>query len=238
MSELLSIASRLTIPIRIMIRPRGPPPDGRDFFYADDEIKQMLNEIRAFRVSGVMDPGRGDGFVFGALKRGVSGSRPGMGSISALEQLPETADRLYVDEESCRMLVDAAQPFPCVFHRAFDAIMTEHFSEDHWADGLASVISCGFRGILTAGGPGNCSDNIDTLTRLLRASERNLQIIAGGGLRSHNAANLTNRLIDHEGPHGIWMHTASLRPRDENGLSEDIYPGELSKILAAISLGK
>lgn len=77
--ELTSIASELEIPIRIMIRPVGQPLTAAateaadaggqsDFMYSPAEFEQMQDSIRVFKASGVMNPLRGDGFVFGILK--------------------------------------------------------------------------------------------------------------------------------------------------------------------------
>lgn len=96
-------------PLRIMIRPRGPPADGSpDFVYSDAEFDGMEEAIRVWQASGLMDEERGDGFVFGALQstdQEQGGDAGGKGM------------RVNVDRN--RRLVDMAAPYPCVFHRAF-----------------------------------------------------------------------------------------------------------------------
>ncbi len=64
----------LTIPIFVMIRPRGG-----DFVYSEDEIEVMHEEIRIFTSLGA------DGFVFGVLKP------DGSVNSEACEQLVESA---------------------------------------------------------------------------------------------------------------------------------------------------
>lgn len=92
-------------PIRIMIRPRGPPAAaaaGPDFVYSDAEFAEMKAAIRAFRESGLMSLERGDGFVFGCVR-----------------ELSAGAAVVVVDIGRNRELGALARPFPSVFHRAF-----------------------------------------------------------------------------------------------------------------------
>ncbi|KAK5993229.1 PF03932 family protein CutC [Cladobotryum mycophilum] len=234
-SELTSIASQLEIPVRIMIRPRGPPQivngsDGgdshretQDFIYTKSEIKQMLYAIHDFKASNVMNPLRGDAFVFGILKR--------QDNPEALAKYPE--ERYIIDENCCKMLIDAARPFGCIFHRAFDPIA----ATDRWQDGLDALIRCGFEGVLTAGGVGNCSGNVKKLDQMCHRTIGKLQIIAGGGVRSHNVKDTVACLSTH-GAKNVWMHTASLmaRTNEDGHQREELDTDELLKILGTMSL--
>lgn len=95
-----------TAPLRIMVRPRGPPADGGpDFVYSAAELEEMRAAVREFAGSGLMRRERGDGFVFGVL-RGEGGEGGGVG-------------RMVVDVERNGELVGLAEGWPCVFHRAF-----------------------------------------------------------------------------------------------------------------------
>lgn len=108
-------------PLRVMIRPRGPPPgaggDGSpDFVYSEAELDGMEEAIREWRVCGLMDEERGDGFVLGVLQ------------VREEEEGEEGGDdggrkRMRVDVGRNRRLVDVAAPFPCVFHRAFVSLL-------------------------------------------------------------------------------------------------------------------
>ncbi|EHK27407.1 uncharacterized protein TRIVIDRAFT_119840, partial [Trichoderma virens Gv29-8] len=165
--ELTSIASQLEIPVRIMIRPHHLL---QDFIYTDDEIALMLQAIHDFKATRVLNPIRGDGFVFGILKRQTK--------ASTLAKYPEF--KYTIDEERCKLLIDAARPFPCIFHRAFDPIA----AGERWAKGIDILVRCGFDGVLTSGGLGNCHENLEKLDAIChRAAPGSLQVIAGGGVR-------------------------------------------------------
>lgn len=55
---LYAIRDKVTVPINVMIRPRGG-----DFVYSDEEFQGMKSAIEAFKAAGIAD-----GFVFGILK--------------------------------------------------------------------------------------------------------------------------------------------------------------------------
>ncbi|KAL7925307.1 copper homeostasis protein [Trichoderma austrokoningii] len=221
--ELTSIASQLEIAVRIMIRPRGPPravasPKGeeegqenpdqqededlQDFVYTDDEIALMIQAIADFKAAGVMNPIRGDGFVFGVLRRQT---KP-----STLAKYPNL--KYTIDEERCKMLVDAARPYPCVFHRAFDPIA----ASERWAKGIDTLAACGFDGVLTSGGIGNCSEHLEMIDAIChRARPHSLQVIAGGGVRRGNVSKAVAQLSVH-GTKNVWIHTACLTDKVDN----------------------
>ncbi|RFU73674.1 copper homeostasis cutc [Trichoderma arundinaceum] len=237
--ELTSIASQLHIAVRIMIRPRGAPqvaipqqgegqdpdPDQelQDFIYTDDEIELMLKSIIAFKETRVLNPIRGDGFVFGILKRQT---KP-----STLAKYPDL--KYTIDEERCKMLIDAARPFPCVFHRAFDPIA----ASERWAKGIDILVRCGFDGVLTSGGIGNCGDHLEKLDAIChRAAPGSLQVVAGGGVRRNNVREAVARLSVH-GTKSVWVHTASLADKiDKDGRRiEQLNGRELTAIISVIN---
>ncbi|PTB35429.1 uncharacterized protein TrAFT101_008978 [Trichoderma asperellum] len=244
--ELTSIASQLEIAVRIMIRPRGPPravvsrgggedqqmagqqedQELQDFIYTDDEISLMLQAIADFKATGVMNPIRGDGFVFGILRRQT---KP-----STLAKYPDL--KYTIDEERCKMLVDAARPFPCVFHRAFDPIA----ASERWAKGIDTLVECGFDGVLTSGGIGNCSQHLEKIDAIChRAAPNSLQVVAGGGVRRNNVRETVARLSVH-GTKNVWVHTASLTDKVDNDgrRLEELDGRELKTIVSAINTTK
>jgi copper homeostasis protein len=90
-------------------------PRGGNFCYSDSEFNQMKSEIETIKKLGV------NGFVFGVLNEDNT-----------------------INMEQNKTLVAEAYPYPCTFHRAFDAV-------SNYEQALEAVISCGFSTILTSG---------------------------------------------------------------------------------------
>ncbi|OAA66150.1 Copper homeostasis CutC domain protein [Cordyceps fumosorosea ARSEF 2679] len=188
----LSALSDLPIPVRVMIRPRGPPPPPDrtpDFIYTAAEVDAMHAAIAQLKPA--MDARRGDGFVFGALTR----------------------DGRAVEEQVCAALVAGAAPFACVFHRAFDGLADLQ-------GGVEVLGRCGFAGVLTAGGArGGAPENVQKLGEVCEAARRKggLEVVAGGGVRHGNVATVVR---GRGGAAPGWVHSAALKP-DGTGLDED-----------------
>lgn len=135
-------------------------PRGGDFAYDPDEADAMVADIEAMKDLPRTVP---LGFVVNAL-------------TPALE----------VDEPVTRRLVEASAGHAVTFSRAFDEV-PGHEARLAAADLLASL---GVDRILTGGGPGAAVDNLPDLRRLVSASAGRLQILAAGGIRSHNVADI------------------------------------------------
>ncbi|KAJ4423485.1 hypothetical protein N0V82_001810 [Gnomoniopsis sp. IMI 355080] len=210
-------------PLRVMIRPRGPPDDGSpDFVYSKAEFDSMVEAIRNWQSSGILDERRGDGFVFGALRsRNEAEGNDGRG--------------MRVDIEMNSQLVKMAAPYPCVFHRAFDDILGGAGSTVEEA--LSDLAICGFKGLLTSGGPGRASDNVEKVLQIVRSSAPTLrEIIVGGGVRSSNICEMADALL----PPGrkalpttpeIWFHSSCLT---NAGASEEVDKNEVSSIVGHV----
>lgn len=137
----------------------------------------MKATVESFKEQGA------DGFVFGILHDAHD---------SEHQQSP-------VDIARNKALVELADGRPCTFHRAFDLI-----PDSQWDRTLGSIIDCGFKSILTSGGPSGTSaiECTDLLRQLIH--KRDIipgeaagspypyfpQIIVGGGVRSTNAAEI------------------------------------------------
>ncbi|KAI1762799.1 hypothetical protein GGR53DRAFT_399111 [Hypoxylon sp. FL1150] len=231
LEDLKQVAS-VDIPIRIMIRPRGPLPGSRarDFVYSDEEFEQMEAAVRSFKTTGLLCEERGDGFVFGILRED-----------SSLGFESESSTRLrkcWVDKERCSRLVAAAQPFKTVFHRAFDEIAScddeghAISSRDAWDKGLGDLATCGFDATLTSGGLGNATQNVALLELIVtRAEDLRIEIIAGGGIRRHNVKEISQRLRLEERKFSELVHSACL-----SSGSEDIDAEEVAAILSQLQL--
>ncbi|KAI0434768.1 hypothetical protein F5Y09DRAFT_217223 [Xylaria sp. FL1042] len=223
-------------PVRVMIRPRGPPrfssseasvKGKRDFHYSDDEFEKMEASIKEFRDSSLLDVNRGDGFVFGILEEGDNKD----GDDSTRGQ------RCWVDKGRCARLVQTAQPFKCVFHRAFDEIVScdDGISDGPtwpaWETGLEAVATCGFDGILTSGGLGKAIDNVEMLGKIIqKAQALRIEIIVGGGVRTVNVGQITQKLELRARANSIYLHSACLHGDG----SEEINPVEVQGIIAKL----
>ncbi|KAL2136942.1 hypothetical protein VTI74DRAFT_103 [Chaetomium olivicolor] len=167
--------------IRIMIRPRGPPgpsttdPSLQDFLYTPAELAAMTASIREFTASNLLDASKGDGFVFGILKR------------------DEVTGRLELDIERNRELVrlaagDGEGPLlRCVLHRAVDEVLTgldvdTSKGADRCGEVMDQVRQCGFDGVLTSGGRGRATDeaNVARLKGIVEG-KGGFEVIVGGG---------------------------------------------------------
>lgn len=238
--ELTSIASELKIPIRIMIRPVGQPlapteaPGQPDFVYSADEFSQMQTSIESFKASGVMNPVRGDGFVFGILKPVSEGQADSVADTNSVSSCAGPSSSA-VDRERCAVLVELARPFPCVFHRAFDPIA----ASDRVHQGLRDLMDCQFDGLLTSGGPGSHEGHIETLEGIINHVSERLQIIVGGGVRSKNASRVVAPLGIHN-DNTVWLHSACLTKTAGKSYEEmEMVDGvELSDLLGEIRMTK
>nr|POE74742.1 copper homeostasis protein cutc like [Quercus suber] len=126
---------------------------GGDFHYSRREFEQMETQIDAFKPEA-------DGYVFGILD--VSGN---------------------VDVERTRRLVRRAHPWPCTFHRAFDATPDP-------LRALSAVVATGCRTILTSGGALSAAAGIEMLRSLVERARGRIQVMPGGGVRPDNVAEI------------------------------------------------
>ena len=188
----------------------------------------MRHTILKFKQSGLLRADRGDGFVFGALRKVEQAMTSQEESHLGNTPRPNVEIDIALNTE----LVDLAKPFKAVFHRAFDDVLgeasaltgTQKVEVDRKA--LEIVKSCGFDGILTSGGPGNAPNNADRLAGIVRMASRRrvderLEIIVGGGVRSGNISGLMARLAvgdddadESEGKSDIWFHSSCLSTRN------------------------
>ncbi|GKT84643.1 cutC family protein [Colletotrichum tofieldiae] len=195
-ADLEGVTKWLTVPVRIMIRPRGKPADGVDFIYTDDEFAAMVSDVEAF--CGALRAERGDGFVFGVLRR--------------------DGEALVVDVERNRRLAEAAGGLACSFHRAFDEVVRSGEGREV-ERGVRDLVACGFQGVLTSGGPGTAAANREVLEAVVReasAGARKLEVIVGGGVRKENVGEVVGGLGN-----GVWAHSSCYTGKCEEGQVDD-----------------
>lgn len=143
-------------------------PRGGNFCYSDSEFNQMKSEIETIKKLGV------NGFVFGVLNEDNT-----------------------INIEQNKTLVAKAYPFPCTFHRAFDAV-------SNYEQALEDVFSCGFSTILTSGTFSNVMEGKEVLKKLVVQAKNRIEIMPGGGLRSTNIYEL-NKIIG-----ANWYHSSAI----------------------------
>ena len=153
---------------------------GGNFVYSGAEFEQMKSEIEAIKKLGV------NGFVFGILK-----------------------DDNTINIEQNKVLVELANPFPCTFHRAFDAI-------SDYEKAVEDVISCGFSTILTSGTFPNVMEGKEVLKQLVIQANNRIEIMPGGGLRSTNVLEL-NEMVN-----ANWFHSSAITDGSEISSPEEI----------------
>jgi copper homeostasis protein len=129
-------------------------PRGGDFVFDDAELDVMRRDIDAMKRAGA------HGIVSGALEPA--------GSINC---------------EATKVLVDAADPLPFTFHRAFDLAPELEFALDE-------LKSIGVRRVLTSGGASSAIVGADAIARLQRNAGNAMTMLAGGGVRAAHAAEL------------------------------------------------
>jgi copper homeostasis protein len=155
-------------------------PRGGNFVYSDSEFEQMKSEIETIKKLGV------NGFVFGILK-----------------------DDKTINLEQNKVLVELAKPFPCTFHRAFDAV-------SNYQKALVDVISCGFSTILTSGTFPNVMEGKEVLRQLVIQANNRIEIMPGGGLRSTNISELNETVKAN------WYHSSAIIDGREIANPEEI----------------
>ena len=155
-------------------------PRGGNFVYSDSELEQMKFEIETIKKLGV------NGFVFGILNKDKT-----------------------INIEQNKVLVELANPFPCTFHRAFDAI-------SDYEKAVEDVISCGFSTILTSGTFPNVMEGKEVLKQLVKQANNRIEIMPGGGLRSTNISELDEMVNTN------WYHSSAITDGSEIASPEEI----------------
>jgi copper homeostasis protein len=155
-------------------------PRGGNFCYSDSEFNQMKSEIETIKQLDV------NGFVFGILNED---------------------NTINIDQN--KTLVAEAYPYPCTFHRAFDAV-------SNFEQALEAVISSGFSTILTSGTFPNVMEGKEVLKKLVEQAKNRLEIMPGGGLRSTNISEL-NQIVN-----ANWYHSSAITDGGEIANPEEI----------------
>ena len=105
--------------------------------------------------------------------------------------------------EHTRSLLNAAGGLPVTFHRAFDVVPEP-------LTALERLIDLDVSRVLTSGGAATAAEGADAIAALVDRTRGRLAIIAGGGIREHNARDVIARTGVGE-IHTRFIDEASLR---------------------------
>jgi Uncharacterized protein involved in copper resistance len=98
-------------------------------------------------------------------------------------------ERGRVDFDTFGALREAAGPLGITFHRAIDVA-------SHAADAVGRLAALGVDRVLTSGGAKRAVDGVETLRELVQHSAGRLGIMAGGGVRTTDVAELAAAGVD------------------------------------------
>ena len=91
-----------------------------------------------------------------------------------------------VDAQHTRALLDAAAGLPVTFHRAFDVVPDP-------LNALEQLIDLGVSRVLTSGAAPTAAEGVDAIATLVDQARGRIAILAGGGIRDHNARDVIAR---------------------------------------------
>ncbi|KAK7080703.1 hypothetical protein SK128_019408 [Halocaridina rubra] len=88
-----------------------------------------------------------------------------------------------INEQLCRAVKKAAGGLPCTFHRAFDLL-------PDLLTGLETVKTLQYERLLTSGGKASALEGSEILSKLVSASNGQIIVMAGAGIKSNNASSI------------------------------------------------
>ncbi len=88
-----------------------------------------------------------------------------------------------LDEPVMRRLLSHSRPLPVTCHKAFD-------ETPDLAAALTTLVALGVDRVLTSGGAATAAEGAAAIAALVRQAGDQLEVMAGGGVRAHNLADL------------------------------------------------
>ena len=136
----------------------------------------------------VMIRPRGGGFVYTETEltrmcEDVAMARA-LGAAGVVLGVLDEANRVDLDRTAA--LVTAARELPVTFHRAIDQVADR-------LEAIDSLASLGVARVLSSGGAETAIEGADALRAMTERAAGRLTIVAGGGVRGHNARALVER---------------------------------------------
>ena len=143
-----------------------------------------------------------------------------------------------VPEDALARLVDEARPLPVTFHRAFDVARDSEAA-------LEVLLRRGVDRLLTSGASATALEGADLIGRLVRRAGERLAVMAGGGVRARNAAEVVRRTgvrelhsgpIRHvDGPMRFRATAARVEKGGRDPFARDVFDdAELGAIVLAV----
>lgn len=174
----------LEIPINCLIRPRAG-----DFCYEENDILQMIEEIKILKENGA------SGFVIGCLKK----------------------DRTIDFEQTARLVRAAHSSEKCAitFHRAFDiavGISRDDTAENPcFSDTLKKLISINCDTLLTSGCHKNVTEgklNLESIQKTIDSEKLQIKLLIGGGVNANVITDFlqTTRITNFHGSFSTKLH--------------------------------
>ncbi|WP_432571321.1 copper homeostasis protein CutC [Kineococcus sp. SYSU DK005] len=155
-------------------------------------LSAILTRVSRLEVSVLVRPRAGN-FAYSAAEVDVQ-----LADIDAIRALPvPNGVRLgvvvgplradgSVDTDVLQRLVAAAGDLPVTFHKAFDTLQD-------LPGALEILIDAGVSRVLTSGGARSALEGAPVLADLVARAGERIEVMAGGGVRAHNAADLVAR---------------------------------------------
>lgn len=134
-----------------------------------------------------------------------------------------------VDARRTQMLAEAAEK-PFHFHRAFEAT-------PEMGAALDALLGIGCAGILTSGRRAVALDGAEAIAELVQRSEGRLEVMAGGGVRGSNVAELVARTgchCVHLGPRQVIADPTAKAGEMDYGPLTKADPAEIAAVIAAL----
>jgi copper homeostasis protein len=138
-------------------------PRPGDFCYSASEADVIVADVAAALAAGA------DGIVVGALRR--------------------ARNRLELDLDLLRRVIEAARGAQVTFHRAIDLL-------DDPVDALGPLVELGVDRVLSSGGASDVQAGLPTLARAVAAADRRIEIMAGGGVRVESIPEILRAGVD------------------------------------------
>ncbi|XP_023314057.1 copper homeostasis protein cutC homolog [Trichogramma pretiosum] len=133
-----------------------------DFVYMSQEIDSMVEDVLELKKLGIA------GFVFGALD-----------------------DQNNIDASACKKIIEAANPRPVTFHRAFDQVANPLAA-------LEQIRQLGFKRILTSGQKRSALEGTRLLAELVEKAADDIIIVPGAGINEHNIGQIRDETAARE----------------------------------------